>query len=314
MQFKELKEPKKGAKIGGLGRGMDALIPKPEGNSALNAFTAFPGLGADNAHIYQLPLEKIHPLNGQPRRNFAEEALKKLADSIKQDGVIQPVVVRKKDNEYELIAGERRWRAAGIAGLKNIPAIIKELSDEDSFTIALVENIQRQDLTPLEEARAYEKLLKEYNLTQEQLAARVGKERSTIANTLRLLQLPAEIMPLVDGGAISAGHARAILSLSSPKSQKALAERVLDEHLSVRQAENIARLQKSKTPRSSTPAVKEAENRSVPNSRDLASRWQKALNCKVALKDKKGQGIIELHYGSYEELAALTEKICNNNM
>ncbi len=313
MQFKDLKEVKRGGKVGGLGRGMEALIPlKVENGVTVSTLTSLHAIAADSAHIYQIAIEKISPFAGQPRRHFDQNALEELAASIKKDGLIQPIIVRKKGEGYELIAGERRWRAAALAELKTVPAIIKDLADKEALAMALVENIQRLDLTPLEEARAYEKLIKEHSLTQEQVAQMVGKDRSTIANTLRLLQLPSEIQPMVDEGQISAGHARAILTLSSAKNQKELAKRTVNEHLSVRQVERLAKLTKSrpKELKENASAINSAATDSAAiSSRDLLERLQRALGCKVGLNDHKGHGTLELHYNSYSELDAITQKI-----
>lgn len=306
MKFSDIKQPKEQPKKAALGRGLKGMFQNIGTDSQANTLAAR-GMGHDASHIYQLPITKVQPQVDQPRRYFNEEALNTLADSIKQDGILEPIVVRQVGDHYEIIAGERRWRAATKAGLANIPAIIKDISDDDTFALALVENIQRQDLTPMEEARAYHRLITQYKLTQEQVAARVGFERSTVANTIRLLQLPEDLQPLVDEGQLTAGHARALLSMSGAKAQRQLAKRIVDEHLTVRQAERIARTKNSQpahpVQQSSAAAASAAAGQ------DLIDRLQKITGCKITLNDKNGKGSLELHFNSYAELDQITEHI-----
>ena len=213
------------AKQRGLGRGLGALI---------GDFPEEPESGA----VAKLPLQKVEPNPDQPRRTFDEEELQALADSIAAHGILQPLAVRASgDGFYQIIAGERRWRAARMAGLSEVPVVVLEADDRTVMELALVENLQRQDLNPMEEAEGYQRLMKEYGLTQEEAAARVGKSRPAVANALRLLLLPEEVRSLVEDGTISAGHARAILSLPAARLQKAAAQKIVALRLPVRQAE-----------------------------------------------------------------------------
>ena len=224
-----------------LGKGLEALLPEVR-------FKAEP-LERD---VQELPLINIVPNRYQPRTEFTEADLAQLADSIKQNGVLQPVLVRRKgDGVYELIAGERRMRAAKRAGLLTVPAIIRNSSDEQALEIALIENLQRQDLNPMEAARAYHRLIQEFGFTQEVVAQRIGKDRSSIANIARLVNLPKEVQDLVESGALSTGHAKVILGLSSLQAQLTLARQIVESQLSVRQAEKIAN--GSVPPRTSAP-------------------------------------------------------------
>ena len=217
------------AKQRGLGRGLGALI---------GDFQEEPESGA----VTKLPLQKVEPNPDQPRRTFDEEELQALADSIAAHGVLQPLAVRASGGGfYQIIAGERRWRAARMAGLSEVPVVVLEADDRTVMELALVENLQRQDLNPMEEAEGYQRLMKEYGLTQEEAAARVGKSRPAVANALRLLLLPEEVRSLVEDGTISAGHARAILSLPAARLQKAAAQKIVALRLSVRQAEAMCK-------------------------------------------------------------------------
>ena len=189
-----------------------------------------------------LPISKVKPNKGQPRKTFDETELSELADSIKQNGILQPILVRKHGTSYEIVAGERRYQAAKLAGLDEVPVVIREISDEDVFKLALIENLQRSNLTPLEEARGYRQLLDEKDLTQEELSKILSKSRSAITNTLRLMDLPAEVQDLLETGRITAGHARAILAVPTEEGRIRLAEKVVNENLSVRQTEHLAPL------------------------------------------------------------------------
>ena len=210
----------------GLGKGLGALL----GESAMQP--------VNQQSPLLLPLQKIEPHRLQPRRNFAEEELSALADSIRQHGVIQPLTVRLLDSGYyQIIAGERRWRAARLAGLREVPVVVIEADDKKAMELALIENLQRADLTPIEEARGYQQLIGEYGITQEQVADRVSKSRPAVANAMRLLSLPDELLALVEEGKLTAGHARAILSLKEKPQQLAVAQKVINLQLSVRQTE-----------------------------------------------------------------------------
>jgi ParB family transcriptional regulator, chromosome partitioning protein len=271
-----------------LGRGLAALIP-----SAAPTTPQSPGYRV-------LPIERVQPTRTQPRKTFDEAALEELAASIKKQGVLQPIVVRRRGDSYEIVAGERRWRAASRAGLHEVPAIVKELSDGDALQIALIENIQRQDLDPLEEAAAYGRLLEEYGFTQEQLAEAVGKNRATIANSLRLMKLPQIVQELLATGQLTAGHARALMTLEDESRLVKLAREVVERRLSVRETEHLARGLVKK------PKAKSAVSRS-PAVANVEDRLQRSLGTKVRLAERKGKGKIEIFFHSLEELDRLLE-------
>ncbi|MEJ2254580.1 MAG: ParB/RepB/Spo0J family partition protein [Nitrospirota bacterium] len=265
-----------------LGKGLDALIP---------------GKGEE---VVEVEVGRIARGAAQPRTVFRDESLKELAASIKEKGVLQPVLLtRGPDGSLTLIAGERRFRAAQLAGLKKLPAIVKQVSSEDALEIALIENIQREDLSPLETARAFQRLGKQFGLTQEQVAGKVGKERATVANYLRLLGLPDEVKDLVDAGTLSMGHARALLSLSSKQEMLAAARKVVARGLSVRETEALA-------------ARKDKKPQKAPRPRDpdlaaLEEKLVRSLATKVRVKHRGKKGSIEIDYYSLEELDRLLD-------
>lgn len=273
----------------GLGRGLNALLGDPD-------------LPEQNEGSVSLPISQVEPGLNQPRKRFDEEALSDLAESIRVHGIIQPLTVRRlASGYYQIIAGERRWRAAKAAGLREVPAVIIEADDRKVMELGLIENLQREDLNPAEEARGYRTLMEEYGLTQEQVARQMGKSRPAITNTLRLLALPDEVMKLVEEDALSAGHARAILGAPTAALQKEAAARVVKERLSVRQTEALVKsLQKEKKekPKAQGPDLSlylgELE-------KDLAGRLGRKV--KIAHKGKKGR--IELEYYSDQDLEAL---------
>jgi ParB family chromosome partitioning protein len=269
-----------------LGRGLDALITDK------------------GQEIIQIELNRVNPGKEQPRKVFRDEALKELAASIKQKGVLQPVLVnRKKDGSFSLIAGERRLRASKMAGLKRIPAIVKNIDPEDTLEVSLIENIQREDLGPIETAQAFKRLLKQFGLTQEKLSEKVGKERATVANYLRLLKLPPEIRKLLNEGALSMGHARAILSADGRQGQLALAKKIVKNGLSVREAERLAKKVAggSKVKKGTTLSKRD------PNIASLEEKLIKSLGTKVRIKHKGKRGQIEIEYYSLDELDRLLE-------
>jgi len=286
-----------------LGRGLSALIPQ-----AANAATAHPPAAEGRAQIFNLAIEAIHRDQHQPRRHFEPARLTELAQSIKQKGVIQPILVRKlaRDGGYKIVAGERRWRAAQLAGLREIPAIVKEVSEPESFELALIENLQREDLNPIEEAEGYKRLIDDHALTQEVVAQRVGKDRSTVANALRLLQLPVEIKHSLVDGSLNMGHARALLGLTDAKKIKEAALDVVHHKLSVRATEGLVRRLKGE-PVAKAPAA--ASHSVSPQVRDLTERLQRALGTRCRVVDRRGEGHIELAYSSYAELDRLIEKM-----
>jgi ParB family chromosome partitioning protein len=252
-------------------------------------------------------IEEVHPSPTQPRKTFDDARLAELAESIRAQGIIQPLVVRAREagGGYELVAGERRWRAAQRAGLHEVPVVIREIAPDRAFEMALVENLQREDLNPIEEAEGYQRLVAEFGYTQESLAARVGKERSTVANALRLLKLPAAVRTLVIGGQLGMGHARALLGLESDGSIERLARQAVARGLSVRQVEGLVRREREPAPASNgTPA------RQSSAARDLTERLQRALATRVRLVEAgPGRGHIEIHYHSLDELDAVLAKI-----
>ncbi len=254
-----------------------------------------------------LRLSEIEPNRAQPRRNFDEDALQELADSIKQYGIIQPIVVQKKGKRYEIIAGERRWRAARKAGLLEVPVIIKEFAPEDIFAIALIENIQREDLNPIEEAQAYSRLIQEYHLKQDELAEKVAKNRVTITNSMRLLKLDERVQQMLIDNMLTGGHARALLAITDKEQQHVLAMRVFDEKLSVRETENLVKrtLAKAETPEE--PKEEKAQDDTLIY-RDIENRMKDILGTKVEIKKKaKNKGKIEIEYYSLEELERIID-------
>lgn len=270
-----------------LGRGLSALIPQAG---------AVPVHGEikDRA-VLRLPIEAVRRDPSQPRKTFDEARLKELADSIVAQGLIQPVLVRRDGAGYALIAGERRWRAAQLAGLKEIPALVREATPAEAFELALVENLQRADLNPLEEAEGYRRLVDEFHLTQEQVSQRVGKDRSSVANALRLLALPEPVKRMVAEGTLSMGHARALLGIPKIPEMVELARRIGEKKLSVREAERLV-----KQGRSAPAAKKEAP---APAQRALVEELQRRLGTKVRLLDKGGgRGTLEIDYYSYDDL------------
>ena len=278
------------AKSTGLGKGLAALLGDD--------------FSAADAAASSLPISQIEPFSGQPRKHFDPEALEELAQSIRQHGVIQPLTVRKlSSGYYQIIAGERRWRAAKLAGLKELPVVIIEADDRKAMELAMIENLQREDLNPMEAAQGFQALMDQYNMTQEQVAERVGKSRSAVANTLRLLGLTPAVRSLLEEGKLSAGHARPLLPLEG-KAQAQAAQTVLDHGLSVRQTEQLVKRLLSQKPERRQPAspavdyVAEAE-------RDLSNRLGRA--CHIAHGKKKGR--VEITYYGVDDLNALLDAL-----
>ena len=290
-------------KRGGLGKGLDSLIPdhktvktterkkqeveeKKEGEQLIN-------------------INKIEPNHEQPRRNFEEDSLLELADSIKQFGVLQPLIVQKRHDYYEIIAGERRWRAAKMAGIKEIPVIIKEYTKREAVEIALIENIQRENLNPIEEAMAFKRLLTEFSLKQDEVAERVSKSRTTVTNSMRLLKLDERVQRMIVDDMISTGHARTLLAIEDHEEQYNLANKIFDEKLSVRETEKL--IKELKNPK------KEKEKKVIEHDfiyKDLEERMKTVMGTKVHVNPKtKGKGKIEIEYYSDEELERIFELI-----
>ena len=276
----------KKAKIG-LGKGLDSLIPTADVTEQ------------DQKNTQVLRISEVEPNRNQPRKQFDKESLNDLAGSIKQYGIIQPIIVTKRDDYYEIIAGERRWRAAKLAGLKEIPVVIKDYTDKEIAEISLIENIQRENLNPIEEAVAYKKLIEEYNLTQEELSERISKSRTQIANTMRLLKLNDKVQKMLTKGTISAGHARALLGLEDPEAQLEAAQRITSENLSVRQTEDLVKQMNS-------PVVEKKIPVKIKNNvfyKDLEKNMTESLGTKVKIRQsEEGKGKIEISFYSPEEL------------
>jgi len=273
-----------------LGRGLSALLGTPE---------------PESEELREIDINRILPNTQQPRKNFDEDSLNELADSIRAHGVIQPIVVQPlPDSFFQIIAGERRWRASQRAGLLRMPAVIREVGAESSLEIALIENLQREDLNPIEEAQAFEKLIVDLGLTQEEVANRVGKSRATITNTLRLLRLPPEVQAWIGESKLSTGHAKALLSLSEPGAILDTARKIIQGTLSVRQAEALVSRQLKGDPKKDSA---EAGNVLDPNVTAAIHALELALGTKVSIQENGGKGRIELHFFSFEEMNRLYE-------
>lgn len=282
------------AKKSGLGRGLNALI------SEANAETG-------NEPEAVLSISEIVRNPNQPRKTFDEDKLAELADSIRQNGVLQPILVRRKGQKYEIVAGERRYQASKLAGLKEIPVVVREIDDDKVFQLALIENLQRSDLSPIEEAKGYKQLLASRSLTQEELAKILSKSRSAIANTLRLMDLPVEVQHMMEQGLLTAGHARAILAVPSEEGRIKLAKKVVTESLTVRQTENLAPLF----------SVEHTETRTrvaAPQSFKRAAReLRKMLDTNVKVKQVRGKNKIEIEFKDEDELARILAQIQPGN-
>jgi ParB family chromosome partitioning protein len=286
-----------------LGRGLAALLPGAPVPSS-GAPPPIPQDARPREGLRNVAIEEVHPSASQPRKSFDDTRLGELADSIRTQGIIQPLVVRlRAGGGYELVAGERRWRAAQRAGLHEVPVVVREIAEARAFEMALVENLQREDLNPIEEAEGYQRLVAEFGYTQESLASRVGKERSTVANSLRLLRLPPSVRGLVIEGRLGMGHARALLGLDSDDSIERLARQTVARSLSVRQVETLVRREKS-PPAPATPARQSAA------ARDLTERLQRALGARVKIVEAgQGKGHLEIYYSSLDELDAVLGRI-----
>lgn len=271
-----------------LGKGLGSLMGTAEAETA--------ALEPDS----NLKISQIVPNKDQPRKLFKEAELSELSDSIKQNGILQPLLVRKKGTKYEIVAGERRYQAAKLAGLEEVPVIIKDISDAEVFKLALIENLQRADLSPLEEARGYKQLIKERSLTQDEVAKLVSKSRSAVTNTLRLLDLPEEVQQFVEDGLVTAGHARAILAVPSPEGRVKLAQKVVDEKLSVRQTENLAPLFSV-----NEETVVRKREPLPPSFKRAARTLRVALDTNVKVKNVRGKNKLEIEFADDEQLAHL---------
>ncbi len=291
------------AKNRGLGKGLDALF----GNSEIDLQENYGNHGEqmENSGISFIDVNDIKPNGKQPRKNFDEEKLEELATSIKEHGLIQPVILRRAEHGYEIVAGERRWRACRKAGIKEVPSIIKELTDEQNMLIAIIENMQREDLNPIEEAEGLNQMVVSFGLTQEEISKTVGKSRPYIANSLRLLKLPVEIRDFLSEGKLSAGHARAIVGISDPKKQLEIAKYAIAKELSVREIEKLVKEMGSDKKRGSKKNQKKAEK--TPDVKRLEEDLKQIMGTRVNLNQKGKKGKIEIEYYSREELERLIE-------
>ena len=283
-----------------LGRGLETLLPAARGIQNIAADGAATQPSADG--IRELPLDLIDRSPYQPRTHLDEAALQELAESIRASGVIQPITVRAIDGRYQLVAGERRWLASQRAGKATVPAIVRQLSNEQAMEIAIIENLQREDLNPVEQARAYERLSREFGLTQEQMAQRTGKDRSSVSNFLRLLKLPAEVLTLIESAQLSFGHAKALMTLDSPEAMGRMAQRAVQLSMSVRQLEAAAYQLMHPAPPTAKP-----ERVLDPNVREAEQTLQRALGLRVQIQDHKGKGKIVLEYQSLEDFDRVLE-------
>lgn len=276
--------------LGGLGKGLDLLIPSVDETTQEDI----------SKDVVVLKTSMIEPNREQPRKKFDEEALEELSESIKQYGIIQPIVVCKKDDYYQIIAGERRWRAAKKAGLKEVPVVIKDYSEKEIAEISLIENIQREDLNPIEEAQSYKKLIDDYKLTQDELAKRVSKSRTVITNAMRLLKLHEDVQKMLVDGVLSAGHARALLGIENKDKQLKLANDIVEKSLSVRQTEDLVKDINEGTKKKTT--TKKKDDMAFVY-KDLEKKLGVALGTKVKINRRdKGKGRIEINYYSEDEL------------
>ena len=287
----------------GLGRGLNTLIPSA------------PAKDAESEKILKkeeqikseimVPILKVEPNPDQPRRQFDEDSLQELADSIKQYGILQPLIVKKHEKFYEIIAGERRWRAAKLAGLKEVPVLIRDYAENEIVEIALIENIQREDLNPIEEALAYKRLMEEFSLKQDQVAAKVSKSRAAITNSLRLLKLDQRVQNLLSEEMITTGHARALLAIEDPDQQYETAMKVFDEKLSVREIEKLVK-QMSKKKKETPKEENKVQEFLFAN---IEESLKQALGSKVNIKNRNNKGKIEIEYYSKEELDRLVDML-----
>ena len=279
----------------GLGKGLDSMIPEKKTKAEMKE--------AQDKSLAEIKISEIDPNMGQPRKKFDEDELLELAESIKIHGVIQPIILTKRGKRYEIIAGERRWRASKLAGLVKIPAVIREYTDKEIMEVSLIENIQRQDLNPIEEALAFKNLIDEYKMKQDDLAERVSKSRSAITNALRLLKLDDKVKAMLAEGLISTGHARALLAVEDKNKQQILATKIFDEKLSVRETEKLVK----QIPENKEPKKEEKSSEKLIYKK-LEDSLKSIIGSKVSIKGRdNGKGKIEIDYYSIEELDRITE-------
>lgn len=297
----------------GLGKGLDSLIPNAVGEAKVKKESKAESKEEkrEDGKETVVKITMVEPNRKQPRKNFDEDALQELADSIKQFGLIQPILVQDRKDHYEIIAGERRWRAAKIAGLKEVPVIIRNYSEKEIMEISLIENIQRENLNPIEEAQAYKRLLEEFHLKQDEVAERVSKSRAAVTNSMRLLKLGEEVQQMLIDDMISTGHARALLAIENQEEQYTIAQKIFDEKLSVRDVEKLVKnLNKPvKNPKKTIPADKTMEAIYL----DLEEKLKNRLSTKVTVTSKgNGAGKIEIEFYNHEDLDRLMDLMGKN--
>ena len=300
-------------KTGGLGRGLDALIPNKAGGTSKETVKRTRSTGKkEKTEAQEKPaaerlvkISSVEPNLNQPRRHFDEDALMELSESIKQYGVLQPLLVSDKKDYFEIIAGERRWRAAKMAGLKEVPVVVKEFTDQEIVEISLIENIQREDLNPIEEAMAYKRLMEEFHLKQDEIADRVAKSRTAVTNSMRLLKLCDDVQQMIIDDLISTGHARALISIEDPEQQYAIAQQIFDEKLSVRDVEKLVKnLNKPAKVKKTNPVDKGLE----AVYQDIEENLKQKLSTKVAITSKgNGAGKIEIEFYSHDDLEKIMD-------
>lgn len=288
----------------GLGKGLDAMIPVPENSPSLS-MEKTESKAEDKGSETIVKITQVEPNREQPRKNFDEDALQELADSIKQFGLLQPILVQDRKTHYEIIAGERRWRAAKLAGLKEVPVIIRDYTEQEIVEISLIENIQREDLNPIEEAQAYKKLLTEFNLKQDEVAERVSKSRTAVTNSMRLLKLCDEVQQMIIDDMLSTGHARALISIEDPEQQYIIAQKIFDEKLSVRDVEKLVKnLNKPEKPKKEIIEDKSLEI----IYQDVEEKLKQSLGTKVDISSKgNGSGKIEIEFYNHDDLDRIIE-------
>mgnify|MGYP002423531920 CR=1 FL=1 len=288
----------------GLGKGLDAMIPVPENSPSLSTEKT-ENKAEDKGSETIVKITQVEPNREQPRKNFDEDALQELADSIKQFGLLQPILVQDRKTHYEIIAGERRWRAAKLAGLKEVPVIIRDYTEQEIVEISLIENIQREDLNPIEEAQAYKKLLTEFNLKQDEVAERVSKSRTAVTNSMRLLKLCDEVQQMIIDDMLSTGHARALISIEDPEQQYIIAQKIFDEKLSVRDVEKLVKnLNKPEKPKKEIIEDKSLEI----IYQDVEEKLKQSLGTKVDISSKgNGSGKIEIEFYNHDDLDRIIE-------
>ena len=286
----------------GLGKGLDSLIPAavPKAESVSPAEKK-----EDSGNGTYVKITKVEPNREQPRKNFDEDALQELADSIKQYGIVEPLIVQDRKTHYEIIAGERRWRAAKLAGLKEVPVIVRNYTEQEIVEISLIENIQREDLNPIEEAQAYKRLLTEFNLKQDEVAERVSKSRTAVTNSMRLLKLCEEVQQMIIDDMITTGHARALISIEDPEQQYTIAQKIFDEKLSVRDVEKLVK-GLNKPEKAKKEVVEDKTLEAIYQ--DLEEKLKQSLGTKVAISSKgAGAGKLEIEFYTHDDLEKITD-------